>query len=72
MIGKHSIGVKDFSIELPQIIAKIQFLSTVLTYNDDDQVPRDFAEGLGAILAEAAEDLRIINKAFYSGERWYE
>lgn len=68
MIDEHSIRVKDFSIELPQIIAKIEFLSTVLTYNEDDQIPVDFAEGLGAILAESAEDLRIINKALYKKE----
>ena len=68
MIDEHSIRVKDFSIELPQIIAKIEFLSTVLAYNEDDLIPVDFTEGLGAILAESAEDLRIINKALYKKE----
>ena len=60
MIDKDSIRDKDFSIEFPHIIAKLEFLGTILLYDEDDLVPEFYTTGLGAILKDIAEDLKVI------------
>ena len=72
MIDKDSIETKDFSIELPDLMAKIQFIgsSFINAAYEKGFVPSDeFLHGSGLILNEVFRDLKLINKALYPGSK---
>jgi hypothetical protein len=74
MIDKNNIEAKnsfstipDFSIELPELISKIQFIGTSLintSYEMKNIIPKDeYFYGAGLLLNEIVEDLEAIDKA---------
>ncbi|MBC8460564.1 MAG: hypothetical protein H8D67_21480 [Deltaproteobacteria bacterium] len=70
MISQNDIERKDFSICLPRIIAKINFMACAIgncrhvEFCGLFDSPGDF-EAVGDILTEAADDLAKINKTLY-------
>ena len=68
MIDKDSIENKDFSIALPDLMAKIQFVGSSLinaAYTKGFTPKDEFMNGCGLIMNEVFEDLHAINKALY-------
>ena len=67
MIDKQDIESKDFSLALPELIGKIQFVGSSLlniAYMKEGFIPKNsFYLGSGVILNEVVEDLEAINKA---------
>ena len=70
MIDKRNIERKDFSIVLPNLISKIQFVGSSLINTPDIEnhtieIESDFMYGSGLILYDVLEDLQAIDKALY-------
>ncbi len=70
MIDKDNLERKDFSIVLPNLIAKIQFVGSSLINSVDTtgrtiEIEDEFMYGSGLILYDVLEDLQAINKALY-------
>ncbi len=74
MIWPLSINTGDFSIELPQIIQKVGFISDLLRGYEADEY--DFAElleehreAVSSILHDIEDDLRTINETLYGKDK---
>jgi len=69
MIDKENIESKDFSCVLPNIINKLQAIASIAIYNTEGEIDNltyeDFSHGLGFIIQDAVDDLRLINSALY-------
>jgi len=68
MIDKSSIEDKDFSLILPEIIVKTQFIAAPLinTGITKEYIPKDeVLYGSGLLLTEISKDLQAIEKALY-------
>jgi len=70
MIDKDNLERKDFSIVLPNLISKIQFVGSSLINSTDIknhtiEIENEFIYGSGLILHEISEDLELIHKALY-------
>ena len=64
MIDKDNIETKEFSIELPEAIEKLQAIASLTMYNQDEELTT-VLHGLGFIIQEVCDDLRQIYNALY-------
>jgi len=70
MIHESDIKSKDFSLELPCAVAKLQALATGLMNTGflDETIESDQASGFGLILQDISIDLQTINEALHGKE----
>lgn len=71
MIPEHSITSEDFSIELPQIIAKLALVIDMLRWYPHNQELEDIdIFGAAMVLKDIDDELRTINEALYGNTRY--
>lgn len=69
IVTQDEIEMKDFSVVLPRVIAKLESIGWLLTESTFHGVEFGNADsdvqGIGYIMGDAAEELKTINKALY-------
>jgi len=66
MIDREDIKQRDFSISLPMLINRLQFIGMSLEEPENAEgMPRDSVNGAGSLILDITSDLQRINKALY-------